>query len=72
MHYTLGFTSAILSALIAAHTKHAFLSENVAVALASTAAGLSFLMTTLSAQKKGAAFEAAHRILERAISVSAI
>jgi hypothetical protein len=68
LHHVTGFTSAFLTAVIAAHTKHAFLPENLAVTIAAIASGLTFLVTTLGAQKQSAAFEAAYRVLERAMA----
>ena len=68
VHYTLGVVASVFTALIAAHTKHPFLAGNTAVTIAVSAAGISFLSTGLNAQKKGAGFQAAYRILERAMS----
>jgi hypothetical protein len=68
MHYGLGFLSAMLSAIVAANTKHAFLPTEYAVGAAAVAAGFTFLITALSASAKGAAFETAAREIEKAIS----
>ncbi len=68
IHYLVGFSSATLSALVAANAKAKFLGENVTLALAAAAAGLAFLITALDAGKKGNQFQSASRHLERAIS----
>jgi hypothetical protein len=67
-HYTVGFSSAVLSAALAASAKSQFPSPGWKMALGALAAGLTFLLTALGSQKKGRAFEAASRHLERAIA----
>jgi hypothetical protein len=69
LHFGFGFLSAALSAVVAANTKQAFLPPNWSVGAAAVAAGLTFLITALSASAKGAAFETAAREIEKAIAL---
>ncbi len=68
IHYWLGFSSTVLSAILVANAKSPFLTSNLVILLAALAAGLTFLLTTTGAQKRGKAFEAAARHLERAMA----
>ena len=52
VHYLAGFLSAILATIIAINTKTSFLDSTLALAMASLAAGLSFLVTTMGAQDR--------------------
>jgi len=69
IHYAVGVSSAVLSALAAANAKANLLSSTATLAMAGSAAGLTFLITALDARKKGSQFESASRYLERAISL---
>jgi glucan phosphoethanolaminetransferase (alkaline phosphatase superfamily) len=63
-----GSLSSIVSVLVAANTKTPFLPTYVGVAVACSAAVLTFVVNALSAQSKAAAFETAGRELEKAIA----
>jgi hypothetical protein len=68
-HFGLGFLSAALSVIVATNVKQQFLPVEWAVAAAAVAAGLTFLVTALSASAKGAAFETAAREIEKSIAL---
>jgi hypothetical protein len=68
IQWSVGCSSAILSALLAANAKANFLSSTGALTIAAVAGGLAFLLTALNAGKKGSQFEKASRFLEAAIS----
>jgi hypothetical protein len=63
-----GGSAAGLAALVAANTKAHFFGEPWDWIVAAITAVLSFLVSTLAAQAKGAAFETAARELEKAIT----
>jgi hypothetical protein len=65
-HYTTGFTSAGITAVVASNAKTQFLGPVLATVLAGVAAGLAFLVTTLGAQTRGKGFELAAREIELA------
>ena len=69
IHFGLGFLSAALSSVVAVNAKQHFLAPDYSVGAAAVAAGLTFLVTGLSASAKGAAFETAAREIERAIAL---
>jgi hypothetical protein len=64
-----GFLSAALAAGIAINTKSSFLSTTEAFVIASVAAGLSFLVTTMGAQERAKGLELAAWELEEAIAL---
>ena len=68
-HYFAGFLSAALAALIAINTKTAFLDTTSALVMASLAAGLSFLVTTMGAQERVRQLEHAAWELEAAMAI---
>lgn len=68
-HYVSGFLSAALATVVAINTKTSFLSSTSALAIASSAAGLSFLVTTMGAQARARQLELASWELESAIAV---
>jgi hypothetical protein len=71
IQWLVGFSSAVLSGLLAANAKATppgFLSQDQAFTTAAVAGGLAFLLTSLGAGKKGSQFEKASRYLEAAIS----
>jgi hypothetical protein len=68
-HYLAGFTSAALATLIAIDTKTLFLDSTSALVIASLAAGLSFLVTTMGAQERVRQLECAAWELEAAMAI---
>ena len=68
-HYFAGFLSAVLATVIAINTKTSFLDSTTALAMASLAAGLSFLVTTMGAQERVRLLERAAWELEAAIAL---
>jgi hypothetical protein len=68
-HYFAGFLSAALAAGIAINTKSSFLSTTEAFVIASVAAGLSFLVTTMGAQERAKGLELAAWELEEAMAL---
>jgi hypothetical protein len=68
-HYFAGFLSAALAAGIAINTKSSFLSTTQAFVIASLAAGLSFLVTTMGAQERARGLELAAWELEEAMAL---
>jgi hypothetical protein len=69
-HYFAGFLSAGLAAIIAINTKVAgFLDSTLALVMASFAAGLSFLVTTMGAQDRVRLLEHAAWELEEAMAL---
>ena len=70
-HYVAGFLSAVLATVIAINTKTSFLHSTTALVMASLAAGLSFLVTTMGAQERVRLLERAAWELEKAIALYA-
>jgi hypothetical protein len=68
-HYFAGFLSAALAAGIAINTKSSYLSTTEAFVIASIAAGLSFLVTTMGAQERARGLELAAWELEEAMAL---
>jgi len=68
-HYLAGFLSAALAAIIAINTKASFLDTTSALIMASLAAGLSFLVTTMRAQERARQLECAAWELEAAMAI---
>jgi len=68
-HYFAGFLSIVLATVIAINTKTSFLNTTTALLLASLAAGLSFLVTTMGAQDRVRLLERAAWELEAAIAL---
>jgi hypothetical protein len=68
-HYFAGFLSATLAAGIAINTKLAYLSTTQAFVMASLAAGLSFLVTTMGTQERAKGLDLAAWELEEAIAL---
>ncbi|HEY1161030.1 MAG TPA: hypothetical protein VGE83_10390 [Terracidiphilus sp.] len=67
-HYVSGFLSAALATIIAVNTKASFLDSTSALIIASVAAGLSFLVTTMGAQQRARQLELAAWELEAAMA----
>jgi len=68
-HYLAGFLSTVLATIIAINTKTAFLNSTSALAIASLAAGLAFLVTTMGAQERVRLLERAAWELEAAMAI---
>jgi hypothetical protein len=68
-HYVAGFSSAVLSTVVAINTKTSFLNSTSALVIASLAAGLSFLVTTMGAQERVRQLESAAWELEAAMAI---
>ena len=60
-HYLAGFVSAVLATIIAINTKTFFFDNTATLVMASLAAGLSFLVTTMGAQERANTLERAPR-----------
>jgi hypothetical protein len=68
-HYLAGFLSTVLATIIAINTKTSFLNSTSALVIASLAAGLSFLVTTMGAQERVRQLELAAWELESAMAI---
>lgn len=68
-HYVSGFFAASLAAVVAVNTKASFLPPTAALCIASLSAGLSFLVTTMSAQQRARELELAAWELEKAMAL---
>lgn len=68
-HYGVGFLSAALATVVAVNTKSSFLDSTTALAAASLSAGLSFLVTTMGAQRRAQELEWAAWELEKAMAI---
>jgi hypothetical protein len=67
-HYVAGFLSTVLATVVAINTKASFLTSTSALLIASLAAGLSFLVTTMGAQERVRMLERAAWELEAAMA----
>jgi hypothetical protein len=68
-HYVAGFSSTVLATVVAINTKTSFLNSTSALLVASLAAGLSFLVTTMGAQGRVRQLESAAWELEAAMAI---
>jgi hypothetical protein len=69
-HYVAGFSSAVLATAIAVNTKTGFIRNSThALVIASLAAGLSFLVTTMGAQERVRRLEHAAWEVEEAMAL---
>ena len=68
-HYSSGFLSTALAAMVAINAKAPFLDSTTALVLASVSAGLAFLVTTIGAQGRAKALDQAAWELEKIMAV---